>query len=148
MKKAFLGFVVITLLLVPIAIHWTRKPKEPTPVVGMPAPVGYTQHSHGALASSTAAYPTLISSDGSYRVGVDASNVVRLVIPISDHYTTPEGISTSSTFADVQHVSNSSVIPDGNFGYTVQLPSGWTARFDVAGGFPKANAVVASVFAR
>ncbi|WP_144060107.1 hypothetical protein [Rhodopirellula sallentina] len=146
MKKILLALVVVlSLLAVPIAIYWTT---EPVPVLGVRAPAEYVPHPHGALASSTVVYPTLISPGGSYRVGVDSSNVVRLVFPTGDRFSTPDGVSTSSTLADVQAVSNSPVISDGKFGYTVCLPSGWIARFDAADGAPTPDTLVASVFSR
>ena len=144
-KRLVVLLVVFMLLTIPLTILW---PTEPLPSVGVPAPAEYVPHPHAALASSTAIYPTLISPSGLYRVGVDPANVVRLIIPTDDRFSTPDGISTSSSLADVEAISDAPTVPDGNFGYTVSLPSGWTARFDAADGAPEPDTLVASVFAR
>ena len=146
MKKALVILLVSFLLFsIPIAIHWTR---EDAPMVGTSAPSEYIPHPHGALASSTLIYPTLISPSGTFRLGVDPANVVRLVIPTDEHFATPDGISTASSFADVQAITKLPAMPDGKFGYTVTLPSGWVARFDARYGTPEPTSQVASVFVR
>ena len=82
MKKLAIGMCVLGItLLIPLGISWTR---EPMPTVGNPLPPNFQPHPHGALASSTALYPTFVSPLGRYRVGVDAAKVVRLVIPMND----------------------------------------------------------------
>ena len=145
-RLAIASFALLCIALaIPLAIFWSH---EPIPLVGTPLPPEFQPHPHGALASSTILYPTYISPSGKYRVGVDATNLVRLVIPTNDDFVTPDGISMSSTLTDVRAVSQLPLNADGNFGYTIQLSSGWTARFDSRGGPPGPDTHVASVLAR
>ena len=149
MKK--LAIATLALLCISFAISLAvmrHGIHEPIPVVGTQLSSEFEPFPHGALASSTAIYPTHISPGGTFRVGVDATNIIRLVISTDEGFATPDGISSSSTLTDVQAVSQRPLNADGNFGYTVELPSGWTARFDARDAPLRPSTHVASVLAR
>jgi hypothetical protein len=149
MKKLAIATFVLLCVTFAISLAVMRQGiHEPIPVVGTQLSSEFEPFPHGALASSTAIYHTYISPAGTFRVGVDATNIIRLVISTDDGFATPDGISSSSTLTDVQAVSQQPLIADGNFGYTIDLPSGWTARFDVRDAPPRPSTLVASVLAR
>lgn len=146
------SFVLLSLLLsmlwAPDSPRRRRGISEVAPAIGEPVPNDYASHPHGALASSTEIYPTMVSPGGTLRVGFDDSNMVRLVLATDDRFATPEGISISSSLEDVLAVSDFPVVNNGNFGFTVLLPSGWIALFASRAGAPNDGSRVQSVFLR
>jgi hypothetical protein len=127
-------FVLVVLVIVLAIIFRPSETTNDTVMVGQTVPVHFENYGQGALLDSTTLLHTFAAPGGRFRAAADANGVVRMIIPIADDFTSPEGISQNSTLAAVKDVTGSTLTKVAGYGYLLDMPSGWTAVFCVGKG--------------
>lgn len=132
-RKRNIFVLVLTLIVLAIVFRPSERTDDIV-MVGQTVPVNFVNYGSGALLDSTTLLHTYAAPDGRFRAAADANGLVRMIIPVADDFTSPEGISQGSTFAAVKDVTDSALTKVPGYGYLVDMPSGWTAVFCVGNG--------------